>query len=151
MPSVYPLLEIVFGYIGVVSLSYFATETSKEKVEGESAETNRMLGLSFQSQGMLDMAFDKFRRVPVNDEMKDILYNLGLDYERKRQFNKAAAVYEYIEEEDAEFKDVRERKKKLMQASETMVFGDSFLSGSGEHGHAGHRQRSQAHPGALRS
>ncbi|MEN8244333.1 MAG: serine/threonine-protein kinase [Thermodesulfobacteriota bacterium] len=132
VPSAYPLLEIVLGYIGVVSLSYFATETSKEKVEGESAETNRMLGLSFQSQGMLDMAFDKFRRVPVNDEMKDILYNLGLDYERKRQFNKAAAVYEYIETEDDSFKDVREKKKKLMQASETMVFGDSFLSGSGE-------------------
>ncbi len=132
VPTAYPLLEIVLGYIGVVSLSYFATETSKEKVEGESAETNRMLGLSFQSQGMLDMAFDKFRRVPVNDEMKDIIYNLGLDYERKRQFNKAAAVYEYIEEEDSSFKDVRERKKKLMQASETMVFGDSFLSGSGE-------------------
>jgi len=132
VPSAYPLLEIVLGYIGVVSLSYFATETSKEKVEGESAETNRMLGLSFQSQGMLDMAFDKFRRVPVNDEMKDILYNLGLDYERKRQFNKAAAVYEYIETEDGSFKDVREKKKKLMQASETMVFGDSFLSGSGE-------------------
>ena len=132
VPSAYPLLEMIIGYIGVVSLSYFATETSKEKVEGESAETNRMLGLSFQSQGMLDMAFDKFRRVPVNDEMKDILYNLGLDYERKRQFNKAAAVYEYIEEEDGSFKDVRERKKKLMQASETMVFGDSFLSGSGE-------------------
>lgn len=132
VPSVYPLLEIVFGYIGVVSLSYFATETSKEKVEGESAETNRMLGLSFQSQGMLDMAFDKFRRVPVNDEMKDILYNLGLDYERKRQFNKAAAVYEYIEAQDKKFKDVSKRKKKLMQASETMVFGDSFLSGGAE-------------------
>jgi len=132
VPTAYPLLEIVIGYIGVVSLSYFATETSKEKVEGESAETNRMLGLSFQSQGMLDMAFDKFRRVPVNDEMKDILYNLALDYERKRQFNKAAAVYEYIENADKGFKDVSEKKKKLMQASETMVFGDSFLSGSGE-------------------
>jgi len=131
MPSTYPLLELVLGYIGVVSLSYLATETSKEKVEGESAETNRMLGLSFQSQGMLDMAFDKFRRVPVTDEMKDILYNLALDYERKRQLNKAASVYEYIEREDAKFKDVSERKKKLMQASETMVFGDSFLTGGG--------------------
>lgn len=49
----------------------------------------------------LDMAFDKFRRVPVDDEMKDILYNLALDYERKRQFNKEAAVYEYIESHDA--------------------------------------------------
>jgi eukaryotic-like serine/threonine-protein kinase len=126
---VYPLLQLLFGYIGVISIRYFITETRKEKVEGESAETNRQLGVSFQHQGMLDMAFDKFRRVPVDDEMKDILYNLGLDYERKRQFNKAAAVYEYIEEHDSKFKDVKERKKKLIQASETMVFGDGFIGG----------------------
>ncbi|MBL7181003.1 MAG: CHASE2 domain-containing protein [Desulfobacterales bacterium] len=126
----YPLLQLVLGYIGVVSIKYFVTETRKEKVEGESAETNRMLGLSFQGQGMLDMAFDKFRRVPVNDEMKDILYNLALDYERKRQYNKAASVFEYIEDHDAKFKDVAERKKKLVQTSETMVFGDGFLGGA---------------------
>ncbi len=126
----YPLLLLIIGYIGVVSIKYFVTETRKEKVEGESAETNRMLGVSFQSQGMLDMAFDKFRRVPVDDEMKDILYNLALDYERKRQFNKAAAVYEYIETHDNKFKDVREKKQKLIQASETMVFGNGFLGTS---------------------
>jgi len=131
IPSMYPLIELIIGYIGVVSLSYFVTEADRDKVEGESAETNRMLGLSFQSQGMLDMAFDKLRRVPVNDEMKDILYNLALDYERKRQFNKAASVYEYIEENDSKFKDVTERKKKLLQASDTMVFGDGFLTGGG--------------------
>ena len=87
-----------------------------------------MLGLSFQSQGMLDMAFDKFRRCPLDGEMKDILYNLALDFERKRQLNKAAAVYEHIEEHDPKFKDVVERKKRLVQASETMVFGDGLLS-----------------------
>ncbi len=125
----YPLLQLIFGYIGVVSAKYFVTETRKEKIEGESAETTRMLGLSFQSQGMLDMAFDKFRKVPVDDEMKGILYNLGLDYERKRQFNKAAAAYEYIEEHDETYKDVKQRKKKLMQASETMMFGDGLLGG----------------------
>ncbi len=125
----YPLLELILGYIGVISIKYFVTETGKEKVEGESAETNRMLGLSFQSQGMLDMAFDKFRRVPVNDEMKDILYNLALDYERKRQYNKAASVFEYIEGHDKKFKDVLERKKRLIQTSETMVFGNGFLGG----------------------
>jgi len=125
----YPLLQLTLGYIGVISIKYFVTEVRKEKIEGESAETHRQLGVSFQSQGMLDMAFDKFRRVPVNDEMKDILYNLGLDYERKRQFNKAAAVYEYIEKHDAKFKDVSDRKTRLMQASETMMFGDGFLGG----------------------
>ncbi|MBI9082504.1 MAG: CHASE2 domain-containing protein [Desulfobacterales bacterium] len=130
----YPLLQLVAGYIGVLSIKYFVTEAGKEKVEGESAETNRMLGLSFQNQGMLDMAYDKFRRVPVDKEMKDILYNLALDYERKRQFNKAASVFEYIEENDAKFKDVAERKKKLVQASETMVFGEGPFGGGGGDG-----------------
>jgi eukaryotic-like serine/threonine-protein kinase len=125
----YPFLQLVAGYIGILSIKYFITETHKEKAEGESAETNRMLGISFQSQGMLDMAFDKLRRVPVDEEMKDILYNLALDYERKRQLNKAASVFEYIEENDPEFKDVRDRKLKLMQASETMIFGEGVLGG----------------------
>ncbi len=125
-----PVFMLFIGYIGVVTVSYFSTETSKEKVEGESAETNRMLGVSFQDQGMLDMAFDKFRKVPVNDEMKDVLYNLGLDFERKRQFNKAASVYGYIEEHDGKYKDVVKKREKLQQASENMVFGDSFLGGS---------------------
>lgn len=123
-----PLLQLIFGYIGMVSIKYFLTETRKEKIEVESAETNRMLGLSFQSQGQLDMAFDKFRKVPMDKEMKSILYNLGLDFERKRQFNKAASVYEYVEEYDPKYKDIGTRKKKLMQASDTMVFGDGFLS-----------------------
>ena len=119
----YPLVLLVFGYIGSVSLKYFVTEAKKEKVEGESAETNRMLGLSFQSQGMLDMAFDKFRKVPVDKSMKEVLYSLAQDYERKRQFNKAVSVYEYIERHDSKYRDVAERKKKMIQVGETMILG----------------------------
>ncbi len=125
--TAYPLLQLIVCCAGVLTIKYFVTETGKEKVEGESVETSRMLGLSFQSQGMLDMAFDKFRCIPVDIGMKDVLYNLSLDYERKRQFNKAASVLEYIETSDKNFKDVSERKKKLLQVSETMVFGDSLL------------------------
>lgn len=130
LPFMYPILQMVIGYIGIISINFFITETRKEKVEGESAETNRMLGLSFQSQGMLDMAYDKLRKVPVDDEMKEILYNLALDYERKRQFNKAADVYERIGRHDAKFKDVTERRQKLLHASETMVYGDGLLGPS---------------------
>ncbi len=126
----YSLVELVVGYIGVVSIRYLATQTGKEKAEGESAEVNRMLGVSFQNQGMLDMAFEKFQRVPMDDGLKKLLYNLALDYERKRQLNKAASVYEYIEEYDPKYKDVAVRKTKLMQASETMVFGQGMLGGT---------------------
>ena len=129
----YPLLQLVFGYIGVVSVRYFVAEIYEEKVEGKSAETNRQLGISLQSQGMLDRAFDKFRREPVDEEMKDILYRLALAYEGRRELNKAAAVYEYIEERVSTFRDVRERKKRLMRAGETMVFGDR-LPGDGSGG-----------------
>ncbi len=127
---IYPFLQLLLGYIGVVTINFFVTEAGKEKIEGESAETNRMLGLSFQSQGMLDMAFDKLRKVPVDNETKDILYNLALDYERKRQFNKAASVYEHIEKHDPNYKNVGQRKERLLQASETMVFGDGMLGGT---------------------
>ncbi|MBT4364377.1 MAG: CHASE2 domain-containing protein [Desulfobacterales bacterium] len=130
----YPILQLVAGYIGVVSIKFFITEAGQEKAEGESAETNKMLGISFQEQGMLDMAFEKFQKVPIDDGMRDILYNLGLDFERKRQFNKAASVYESIEKHDNKFKDVSDRKKKLMQASETMVFGDGFFGSGGGDG-----------------
>ncbi|MBW2364088.1 MAG: CHASE2 domain-containing protein [Deltaproteobacteria bacterium] len=126
----YPITELLLGYLIVITVNFFTTELSKEKVEYESAESNRMLGLSFQDKGMLDMAFDKFRKVPVDDEMKDIFYNLALDYERKRQFNKAAMAYRYIEQHDKKFKDVHSRIKRLMEASDKIVFGDA-TSGSG--------------------
>ncbi|MBW1799289.1 MAG: serine/threonine protein kinase [Deltaproteobacteria bacterium] len=79
----------------------------------ESIETNRMLGLSLQSQGLLDLAFEKFRKCPLDDAMKDVVYNLGLDYERKRMINKAISVYEYITQKEKDFRDLNERIPKL--------------------------------------
>jgi eukaryotic-like serine/threonine-protein kinase len=79
----------------------------------ESIETNRMLGLSLQSQGLLDLAFEKFRKIPLDDTMKDVVYNLGLDYERKRMLNKAVAVYEYIAHVDKAYRDLNSRIPKL--------------------------------------
>jgi serine/threonine-protein kinase len=72
---------------------------------------------------MLDMAFEKFRKVPIDDGMKDTLYNLALDFERKRQLNKAVSVYEHIMTADKNFKDIAARADKLRAAGETMIFG----------------------------
>ncbi|MDB4444602.1 serine/threonine-protein kinase, partial [bacterium] len=130
------LLTVVIGIISFmvfdlwfkaiyISLSlmtiYVATAVKdsiiRQKILGltskESIETNRMLGLSLQSQGLLDLAFEKFRKCPLDDAMKDVVYNLGLDYERKRMVNKAVAVYEYILQKDEVFRDLNERIPKL--------------------------------------
>ncbi|MDQ6976461.1 MAG: serine/threonine-protein kinase [Mariprofundaceae bacterium] len=79
----------------------------------ELAEQNKMLALSFQSQGMLDMAFEKLRACPGNDDILLHLYNLALDFERKRQLDKAGNVYEYILSHDSEYKDARVRIERL--------------------------------------
>ena len=64
------------GYLLIVTRRFFSTEKGKELVEASAIETNKMLGLSFQGQGMLDMAFEKFRLCPLDDNLKDIIEHL---------------------------------------------------------------------------
>jgi len=109
-------------YIGLALITIFFEYSIrdiivKQKALGmtsrESVETNRMLGLSLQSQGLLDLAFEKFRKCPLDDALTDVVYNLGLDYERKRMYNKAISVYEYITQHDKDFRDLNTRIPKL--------------------------------------
>ncbi len=124
-----PSVLLLLGHLLLTTKRYFAAEEDKQKISADSAETNKMLGLSFQSQGMLDMAFDKFRKCPVDDDMLAILYNLALDFERKRQFNKALSVYEYMAEHKPDYKDIQARMERVKTAGETMIFGASTTGG----------------------
>jgi len=116
---------LLVGHVVLTTKHFFASEEDREKISSESAETNKMLALSFQSQGMLDMAFDKFRKCPPTGDILEGLYTLALDFERKRQFNKATAVYEYIMEANPKFKDVEQRMQRAKDAGESMVFGSA--------------------------
>jgi len=116
---------LLFGHLSMTVKNYFASEEAREKITADSAETNKMLGLSFQSQGMLDMAFDKFRKCPVNDDILQYLYNLAQDFERKRQYNKATAVYEYMAEHNPTYKDIQARLERAKNAGDTMAFGST--------------------------
>ena len=87
-----------------------------------------MLGLTFQSQGQLDMAMDKFRKLPIDESVLELIYNLALDFERKRQFNKACAAYDYIIGHKPRFRDVKERKKRAQQV-EVFALSDIFDQG----------------------
>jgi len=121
-----PILLLILGYVLIISKRFLITEKKKEQVEADSFETNKMLGVSFQQQGMLDLAFEKFQRLAIDEDgVKDLLYNLGLDYERKRQFSKALASYKVIIGDGKNFKDLDERIPKLKDAEATMIFGTS--------------------------
>lgn len=113
-----PLVLLATAYAVLTLKRYFFTERRKELVEAQSIETNKMLGLSFQGQGLLDMAFEKFQKCPVDGEMQGVLYNLGLDFERKRQFAKALVVYEHIAQTQPTFKDVKSKIAAMRQSAE---------------------------------
>ncbi|MDH3354468.1 MAG: serine/threonine protein kinase [Chromatiales bacterium] len=55
--------------------------------------------------------------------MIEQLYGLGLDYERKRQFNKAAAVFRKIARADGDFRDVVERIERNCEMEQQMGLG----------------------------
>ncbi|MBW2093883.1 MAG: CHASE2 domain-containing protein [Deltaproteobacteria bacterium] len=120
----YISLSLLSIYAFFMVRDFVVRERSMERTSKESIETNRMLGLSFQSQGLLDLAFEKFRKCPLDDAMKDVLYNLGLDFERKRMVNKAISVYEYINQGEKDFRDLSSRIPKLRKiAGELPVSG----------------------------
>ncbi|MFT5391545.1 MAG: CHASE2 domain-containing sensor protein/tRNA A-37 threonylcarbamoyl transferase component Bud32 [Gammaproteobacteria bacterium] len=123
-----PVVLLLAGYLLLTTKRFLVTERGKERSDMESAETNRMLGLSFQGQGQLDQAFDHFKRCPIDERIMDLCYNLALDFERKRQFNKAGAVYNYITEHDEDFRDVKDRQARTRALEDTVMFGGTMGS-----------------------
>ena len=120
---VFPAALLVIGHLALTTKRFLMTEAGKLKSDEESAETNRMMGLALQGQGQLDMAFDRFRRVPFTDALMDNMNNLALDFERKRQFNKAQAVYEYMATYNKNHKDLQSKLNRAKNLSETVILG----------------------------
>ncbi|MBP9713022.1 MAG: CHASE2 domain-containing protein [Sterolibacterium sp.] len=120
-----PATLLLLGHLLLTTKRFLVTERGKEKSDLESSESNRMLALAFQGQGQLDMAFDKFRKCVMDQGLMENLYNLALDFERKRQFNKAEAVFRYMADFDPKFRDLEQRVQRAKQLSETVILGGS--------------------------
>lgn len=129
LQMVFPATLLVLGHLALTTKRFLMTEAGKVKADEESAETNRMMGLALQGQGQLDMAFDRFRRATMGDALMGNLYSLALDFERKRQFNKAEAVYEHMAAYDKDYKDIKTKLSRAKNLSETVMLG----GGGGSH------------------
>ncbi len=125
------VLFMVFGYwlkvlspifLAVIGYFLLGYKRFSDEKQHETMELNKMLGLSFQKKGILDFAFEKFLLCPVeNKEVRNLLYDLGLDFERKRMFKKALKVYNHMLKA-GRFKDINERIKTLENLGETAIF-----------------------------
>jgi eukaryotic-like serine/threonine-protein kinase len=94
-----------------------------------SEETNRSLGLSFKSQGLLDLALEKFLKLPLDGETKDLIYHVGLEYEKKKLFSNALAAYDHILK-DGTFRDLSLRIPKLREMIKSSTLGSHVNLGA---------------------
>ena len=78
----FPLLLVTPTVLYFVRNSVFK-RPSKKKLREEDIEANRIVGITYQGKGMLDMAFEKFRQCPVDNTTKPLLYDLAGDYEKE--------------------------------------------------------------------
>jgi CHASE2 domain-containing sensor protein len=126
LKSVY-IAGCIFTLYIIVSASQLA---ASGWVSMGSTEVDRAVGLAFQKEGLLDLAFGKFRQLPMDDETKLLLYNLGIGYEAKQMTRRALSVYKYIRAKGS-FKDIDARILKLTEADDSsFVLIDPRISGS---------------------
>lgn len=87
-----------------IAISCFQQTDKDYRWESESVQN---LSRCFMAKGMLDLALQELRRLPVADETKNILYELGQRYEAVNDLNGAREVYKSIFAVDISYKDVQ--------------------------------------------
>ena len=121
---------LVFGHVLLTTKRFLVTEATKRRLDIDSAQSNKQLALKFQKEGELDMALEYFRRCPVDESLLEAVYILAGDFERKRQFNKAGAAYEYIAAKDPSFRDIKNKVNRAKQLNDTVIIGGSAAAAS---------------------
>jgi len=108
-----PVVALVVGMAVLITTRVMLGRRGGEASSTTTLESLRMLGLTFQGQGQLDLAFETFRRCPLDDSTQELLYRLGLDFERRRQLSKATAVYKHIAAANPDYRDLTQRLERL--------------------------------------
>ncbi len=132
LPLMMPVQLLVAGYL-LLTLKR-RTALREQGLLQELSEANMQLGRMLQSQGELEQAWQKYRRCLSEVTLHEQLYNLGLDFERKRQFNKAVALFgELSQLAGKNFRDVTDRMQRNSEAGERIVLpgGGGAAAGPG--------------------
>ncbi|MBD3670767.1 MAG: protein kinase [Gammaproteobacteria bacterium] len=123
LPLAVPVTMLLVGYLVLSGRQLRGYWSLMVRAQTGANEAYRRLGQLQQQQGQLDEAFSSLRRCQSNEAVLDNLYDLGMAYERKRQFNKAHAVLAYIHEQDRKYRDVRERIKRMQELESAAARG----------------------------
>lgn len=97
-------LSILLILLGILMCG-FQTYLPKIIFKKQDGEANRLLGLVYQGQGKLELAYEKFTQCPIEENILASLYNLALDFERKYQLEEALKTHYFIYEHDPDYRD----------------------------------------------
>ena len=123
LPLMLPTITLACGALVVAARRKITEEY--QRTQAHLIESNLSLGQHLHAQGQLDQAFEKYRECGINNTLLDKLYSLGLDYERRRQFNKAEHVFEYIEQYGKGYRDAKQRLQKNREVQDMVVLPTS--------------------------
>ncbi len=108
LPLALPVMFLLLGQ----TLLWLHYRGSRQHIRLRDERDAALLELSanLREQGQLDQAMARLSDCAASVQIQDAFYQLGLDFERRRQFNKALIAYDHIAEQDDNFRDIRERR-----------------------------------------
>ena len=116
LPVVVPSLFLITTQL-LLSLAH-RRHSVLERARQATIEARMALGHNLQSQGQLDLAMEQFSRCLPAPAVFEPLYELGLEYERRRQVARAGNVYAQLEKCARKFRDCAQRRERLAALSE---------------------------------
>ncbi len=119
LPIGLPVLFLLVGH-GLLWLHHRGSR-HHSKLRNERDVALVELSANLRSQGQLDQAMARLSDCAGSEQVHEALYQLGLDFERRRQFNKALIAYDHIAEQNDNFRDIRERRARHQQAPESSL------------------------------
>ena len=120
-----PVLLLLTGFL--VTWLMGSAHSQAEKPTVMSGEVHRRVGLASQKRGELDAAFESFRKCPLDNSIMVMLFYLAQDFEASDRFDRAVAVYQYMESFNPHFKDLQGKLEKARMMEDTVMIDESKI------------------------
>ena len=118
LPLTTPILALAVGIVVLMARRKLTRKLTD--VREQLGQVTVALAQQLRHQGQFDEALHHLQQCHIDTACEE-LYQLGLDYERKRQFNRAEQVFSYLKDQKSRFKDVTDRARINLEARERIV------------------------------
>jgi CHASE2 domain-containing sensor protein len=117
-----PAALLLVGHALLTTKRFLVTERGKEKSEAN--PPSRIACSAWPSRARASSTWPSTSSASARwTALMENLYNLALDFERKRQFNKAESVFRYMADFNPKFRDLETRLTRAKAMSETVILG----------------------------